>query len=66
MTAGSLEEAFELNREKRNVVMGGNLWLKMGSKNYSCAIDLSGLGLDKIEETDEGFEIGCMTSLIDI
>lgn len=66
MTAGSLEEAFEMNKGKRNVVMGGNLWLKMGSKNYSCAIDLSGLGLDKIEETDEGFEIGCMTSLRDI
>lgn len=63
MMAGSIEEAFELNRGKRNVVMGGNLWLKMGSKNYSCAIDLSGLGLDKIEETQDGFEIGCMTSL---
>ena len=38
-------------------------WLKMMNKNIGTAIDLSGLGLDKIEETDDTFEIGCMVTL---
>ena len=36
--------------------------MKMGSRNIQKAIDLSGLGLDKIEETEEEFRIGCMTT----
>lgn len=31
------------------------VWLKMGNRNISTAIDLSGLGLDGIQETDEEF-----------
>ena len=59
----SLEEAFELNQKKTNRVIGGMLWLKMGSGNVNTAIDLCGLGLDTIEETDEQFTIGAMVSL---
>lgn len=44
-------------------MLGGTLWLKMGKRNIGTAIDLSGLGLDKIEETDEQFKIGAMVSL---
>ena len=45
----SLEEAYELNQKKNNVVLGGTAWLKMGERNIQNAIDLSGLGLNKIE-----------------
>jgi CO/xanthine dehydrogenase FAD-binding subunit len=61
--AESLEEAWELNQKRGNRVLGGMLWLKMGSGNIQTAIDLSGLELNKIEETEEEFAIGCMVSL---
>jgi CO/xanthine dehydrogenase FAD-binding subunit len=61
-----LEEAYVLNQKKNNVIIGGNLWLKMGNKKISHAIDLSGLGLDQIVETEDSFEIGCMVSLRDL
>lgn len=59
----SLDEAYELNQKKNNVIIGGMHWLKMSKATVGTAIDLSGLGLDQIVETDEQFEIGCMTSL---
>lgn len=62
----SIDEAFELNQKKSACVLGGMLWLKMGSRNVSTAIDLSGLGLDHISETEEEFVIGCMTPLRDL
>lgn len=58
-----LEEAYTLNQKRSSCVLGGMLWLKMGSRNVGTAIDLSGLGLDTIEEDEEGFRIGAMTSL---
>jgi CO/xanthine dehydrogenase FAD-binding subunit len=58
-----LEEAYVLNQKRNNVVLGGIAWLKMGERNIQNAIDLSNLGLDKIEETEEAFEIGCMVTL---
>ena len=65
--AESLEQAWELNQKGRNnIIIGGNLWLKMGNRNILNAIDLSGLGLDKIEEDANGFRIGCMATLHDI
>lgn len=60
-----LEEAYGLNQDRNNVVLGGMTWLKMSRRNYKTAIDLSKLGLDKIIETDDAFEIGCMTTLRD-
>ena len=59
----SLEEAWELNQKRTNRIIGGMLWVKMSSANVQTAIDLSGLGLDQIEETDEEFRIGCMVTL---
>ena len=35
----------------------------MGGRNIQTAIDLSELGLDKIEEDEEYFKIGCMCTL---
>ena len=59
----SLSEAFELNQEKTNRIIGGMMWMRLGESRIHTAIDLSGLGLDKIEETDEEFRIGCMVTL---
>ncbi len=65
--AKSLEEAYELRKKsKNNVILGGNLWLKMGSRNMMTGIDLCNLGLDGIEETDEAYKIGCMCTLRDL
>ena len=61
--AQSLEEAWQLNQAKRNRIVGGMLWLRLGRGGVGTAIDLSGLGLDKIEETGEAFSIGAMTTL---
>ena len=52
----SLEEAYELNQKKNNVIIGGMHWLKMSKASVGTAIDLSGLGLDQIVETEEQFE----------
>ena len=62
----SLEEAYELNQKRTACVLGGMVWLKMGNRNVTTAIDLSGLGLDTITETEEEFVIGCMTPLRDL
>ncbi len=59
----SLEEAFELNQKKANRIVGGMMWLRMSKGRMQTAIDLSELGLDTIEETEEEFKIGCMCTL---
>lgn len=61
--AQSLEEAWQLNQAKRNRIVGGMLWLRLGRGGIGTAIDLSDLGLEKIEETGEGFSIGAMVTL---
>ena len=61
--AESLEEAWQLNQKKANRILGGMIWLKMETINVGTAIDLSGMGLDTIEETDAGFSIGAMVTL---
>ena len=61
--AQSLEEAYTLNQKKSSVIVAGNMWLRMCGLNKQTAIDLSGLGLDRIEETEDGFVIGAMASL---
>ena len=64
--AESLEEAWQLNQKKSNRVLGGMVWLKMGKMQIGTAIDLSGLGLDTIEETEDELRIGCMVTLRDL
>ena len=64
--AQSLEEAWQLNQNKRNRVLGGMLWLRLGRGSINTAIDLCDLGLDVIEETAEQFSIGAMATLRDI
>lgn len=59
----SLEEAYQLNQSRQNRIIGGMLWLKMGKGNVNTAIDLCGLGLDTIQETEDAFSIGAMATL---
>ena len=59
----TLEEAWQLNQKRSNLLVGGMLWVKMGQRSVQTVIDLSGLGLDKIEETEDAFQIGCMVTL---
>lgn len=61
--ANSLEEAYALNQKPGSRVLGGMLWTKLSTANVTTAIDLCGLGLDTIEETEDGFSIGAMVSL---
>ena len=61
--AESLEEAWELNQKRANRIIGGMMWLKMSRGRVQTAIDLSGLGLDTIEERDDAFVIGSMVTL---
>lgn len=64
--AESLEEAYKLNQKRSSTIVGGNAWLKTGSRQWGSVIDISRLGLDKITETDESFTIGAMVTLRDI
>lgn len=61
--AATLEEAWQLNQKRINRVMGGMLWLRLSKGNVATMIDLSALGLDKIEETETEFRIGAMVTL---
>ena len=64
--AQSLEEAWLLNQNKRNRVLGGMLWLRLGRGSINTAIDLCDLGLNTIEENEEQFSIGAMATLRDL
>lgn len=59
----SLEEAYELIQNRKNIIIGGMLWLKMQNRTVEKAIDLCDLHLDTIEETDDSFSIGAMVTL---
>ena len=61
--AKSLEEAYQLNQSKRNRIVGGMMWMRLGRGGVSTAIDLCDLALDTIEETDTQFSIGAMVPL---
>lgn len=61
--AKSLEEAYQLNQNRQNRILGGMLWLKMGTGNIGTAIDLCELGLNTIQETEEEFSLGAMVTL---
>lgn len=61
--AATLEEAYTLNQKRNNAVIGGGCWMKMNHRRYQTLIDLSGLGLDTIEETPEEFVLGAMVTL---
>lgn len=62
--AATVEEAYEtLHKNKANQILGGCCWLPLGKKRIWTAIDLTRLGLDKIEETQDWVELGAMVTL---
>ncbi len=61
--AKTLEEAYELNQARNARIMGGMMWMRLGNAKVQTIIDISGLGLDQIEETDHVFCIGAMCTL---
>ncbi|HVJ49639.1 FAD binding domain-containing protein [Desulfitobacterium sp.] len=65
----TIEEAYAtLISKKMNTVLGGCLFLKMGSKRIGTAIDLSNpeLGLKGIREHEDSFEIGAMATFREV
>lgn len=59
----SLNEAWQLNQRRSCRIVGGMQWMKMGNGDFNTIIDLSGLGMDKIEESRGGWKIGSMVTL---
>ncbi len=59
----TLEEAYQLCQKRSSVAAGGMMWLKMENINKQRIVDLSGLGLEGIQENEEEFCIGAMTTL---
>ena len=55
--AQSLEEAWKLNQGKKNRILGGMLWMRLGNGTISTAIDLCDLGLDTIERQMRNFPL---------
>ena len=63
---GNAAEAYELLQKNRNnKIVGGGIWMRLGSRRVATAIDLSACGLDQIEETETEFRIGAMCTLRD-
>lgn len=60
---GTAEEALEWARRPGTVILGGMMWLRMQNRTVENAVDLSLLGLDRIEETENGILIGAYTTL---
>ncbi len=59
----TIAEAYELAQKPDTVILGGMMWMRMQKRTVENAVDLSLLGLDKIEETGEGIRIGAYVSL---
>ena len=54
-----LAEAYELCQKRSSLVVGGMVWMKMTHITKRTIVDLSGLGLDEIEEKEGEFSIWC-------
>ena len=62
--AQSIDEVVTLlNQSKKNIILGGTHWLKLGTANYNLGIDIANLGLDQITECNSDIEIGAHVSL---
>ena len=61
--AKSLEEAYQLNQNKRSRIVAGMMWTRLSKGAIHTAIDLCNLGLNTIEEDHEQFSIGAMVTL---
>lgn len=62
--ASSLEDAAAvLDAAEENRILAGGMWLRQGRSAIGTAIDLSRLGLDRVETDQENIRIGAMASL---
>lgn len=59
----SAEEAYELVKTKKAVILGGMHWLKMQKSIIPIAVDISDIGLNTITEYEDRFVIGAGVSL---
>ncbi len=59
----TLGEAAQLLSEPGTAVLGGGAWARFSRKKTDRALDLSHLGLDKMEERDGLITLGAMTPL---
>lgn len=61
--ATSLQDAYDvLVSDSKNAIIGGGLWMKKSNSKVNCLIDLSNVGLDKIEEDGEYIKVGSMVT----
>ena len=59
----SVEDAYsKLLENPKNTILGGGLWLKKTGQSHETLIDISSLGLDKIEENENEVVVGAMTT----
>jgi len=63
LTPETVEEALALAQKPNTVILGGMMWLHLQNRTVENAVDLSHLGLDRIEETDDGIRIGASVTL---
>lgn len=63
----TVEEAYDLLiQNKKNQIMGGMMWMRLGQKTIHTLIDLKNLGLNQIVETPDFIEIGASVTLREI
>lgn len=63
----TLDEAYKyLTSKKYATLLGGCAYIRLGSKNIPLAIDLNKINLNYINESEDLFEIGAMTTFGDI
>ena len=65
--AESIDEALALlDASRKNHIIGGGMWLRLGHMQIRTAIDLSRLGLDGVREMEDEVIIGAMATLRDV
>jgi len=59
----SIEEALSWAQKPNTVILGGMMWMRMQKRTVENAVDLSHLGLDRIEESETGISVGSYVTL---
>jgi CO/xanthine dehydrogenase FAD-binding subunit len=58
-----MEEAAKLVLREGGIPLGGGVWTGLNTRSMEVAVDLSRLGLDRIEDSGDEIMIGAMTTL---
>lgn len=62
--AKTVQEAYDLlQKNRKNRIIGGMMWLRLQDSQVPVGVDLSECGLDKIEESEDEVRIGAMVTL---